>query len=56
MAVASRTTQPYRKGKARPVGSTLFAMLKGRPGFRQHPHTAKRNAQKATRRRRRRAR
>lgn len=50
--VASRRTQPYRKGKARPGGSTLLAMLKGRPGFRQHPHAAKRLAAKVARKRR----
>lgn len=39
-----RSTQPYRKTNARPVGETLYAMIKGRTGTGINPQDAKRKA------------
>lgn len=42
----TRKTQPYRKGKPRPPGKTLGAMLRGEPANRSHPLNAKRKLTK----------
>lgn len=42
----SRKTQPYRKGKVRPPGTTLASMLAGKPKFGPNPQDAKRRLRK----------
>lgn len=42
----TRRTQPYRKGRPRPTGATLQAMLRGKPAYRQHPLEAQRKLRK----------
>lgn len=31
--IGSRSSQPYRKGRARPKTKALYAMLRGRPRY-----------------------
>jgi len=47
--MATRRTQPYRKGRARTPGAALAAMLRGEPLLRPHPMAAKRELKKRSR-------
>lgn len=48
----TRRTQPYRAKRGRPPGSTLVAMLRGKPAYLPNPQDVKRRTLRAAKRRR----
>lgn len=49
--MASRRTQPYRRGQARSLGQALNAMTAGKPAFMANPQDSVRAMQKKHRKR-----